>query len=109
MTKKRSSEILVDENRKMFWEKVKSGKFSAESEKISEIGGKSEIGERRHCLRGNGRPYLNPVLTYVLPSVEPLGSSSTNLGLMQDSGNQIKNQINIRLIGKIPQLTQTQK
>jgi len=32
MTRKRSSEILADESQQKFWEKVKSDKFSAESE-----------------------------------------------------------------------------
>jgi len=43
MTKKRSSEILADENQKTFVEKVKLGKFYTESENFfREIGGKSE-------------------------------------------------------------------
>jgi len=51
MTKKRPSEIFA------IWETVKLGKFSMESEKCSEIGGKSETeGEMHHCLRGGWTP-----------------------------------------------------
>jgi len=41
---KRSSEILADENRNIFQEKVKFWKFPTESENLSKIGGKSETG-----------------------------------------------------------------
>jgi len=44
MTKKRSSEILADENHEIFREKVKLRKFSTESEIFSKIGGKSKTG-----------------------------------------------------------------
>ena len=44
MTKKRSSEILADENKEIFREKVKLTTFSTESENFSKIGGKSETG-----------------------------------------------------------------
>jgi len=56
MTKKnRSSEILADENRKFFREKVTFWKFATESENLSKIGGKSEIGGKmHHVLRGDG-------------------------------------------------------
>jgi len=40
--KKRSSEILADENQTFFFENIKT--FSMESEKISEIGEESETG-----------------------------------------------------------------
>ena len=57
MTKKRSLEILADENRKFCREKVKFLKFSTESENFSKIGGKSETGGKmHHGLRGDGRP-----------------------------------------------------
>ena len=58
MTKKRSSEILADENGKLFREKVKFLKFSRNSKKISKIGWKSETGggNASWLQRGNGRP-----------------------------------------------------
>ena len=40
---------------KYFWEKVKLGKFSTESEKFVEIGGKSETGGKRIIASGDGR------------------------------------------------------
>ena len=43
MTKRRSSEILADENRK-FWEKVTFVKFFTHSEKISKTGGNLKQG-----------------------------------------------------------------
>ena len=46
--KKRSSEILADENQ----EKVKLRKFSSESENCSKIGGKSETGGK--CIMVSG-------------------------------------------------------
>jgi len=52
MTKKKSSEILADENRKIFREKVKFGKFSTESENFSEIGKKSETEGK--CIMASG-------------------------------------------------------
>src|SRR6218665_1045873 len=55
MTKKRSSEILADENRKNFREKVTFGKFSMESENFSEMGRKSETGGE-NALRGMDAP-----------------------------------------------------
>ena len=45
MTKKRSSEILANENRKMFREKITFRKFSPESEYLSKIGGNMKQGE----------------------------------------------------------------
>jgi len=42
MIKKSSSEILADEIEKHFWEKVKLGKFSTESENSFGNRGKSE-------------------------------------------------------------------
>jgi len=46
MTKKRSSEILADENRRIFWEKVKclKFKFSIEFENLSKIGANLKLG-----------------------------------------------------------------
>jgi len=55
MTKTRSSEILADENRKMFLEKVKLGKFSTESEICFANRGNLKRGEMHHCLRWDGR------------------------------------------------------
>src|SRR6218665_3554724 len=52
MTKKRSSEILADENGKFFREKVKCYKFSKESKKNSKTGGKSETGGK--CIMVSG-------------------------------------------------------
>ena len=51
MTKERSSEILADENKEFFREKVKLRKFSSENRGESETGG-----EMHHGLRGDGRP-----------------------------------------------------
>src|SRR6218665_2027734 len=56
MTKKKSSEMLADENREMFREKVQILKFSSESEIFSKIGGNLKQGEMHHGLRGDGRP-----------------------------------------------------
>src|SRR6218665_243757 len=50
-TKKRSSEILADENQKIFREKVKLLTFSSESENFSKIGG-----NLHHGLRGMDTP-----------------------------------------------------
>src|SRR6218665_623738 len=58
MTKKRSSEMLADENRKNFWEKVKFRKFSTESENLSKIGGSL----KHHGLRGDGCPWIDRAL-----------------------------------------------
>ena len=49
--KKKSSEILADENRKTFLEKVKLGKFSAESENFSRNRGECKTGE---CIIASG-------------------------------------------------------
>jgi len=68
--KKTSSAIFADEHRKIFGEKVKLRKFSAESE-IS-FGNRGEIwnrGQMHHCLRGDGRPWL--VITHSPQSVFP--------------------------------------
>ena len=55
MTKKRSSEILSDENRENFREKVKFGKFSTESETFfGNREGNLKHGEMHHCLSGDG-------------------------------------------------------
>src|SRR6218665_1376063 len=53
MTKKKSSEILVDENQKISLEKVTFFKFSTESENFLKIGGKSEkqVGK---CIMASG-------------------------------------------------------
>jgi len=48
LTKKWSSEILADENRKMFREKVKFRKLSTEFEIFLEIGGNLEQREEMH-------------------------------------------------------------
>jgi len=57
MTKKKSSEILADENRKFFREKVKSLEFFTESENVSKTEGKSETGgEMHHGLREGWTP-----------------------------------------------------
>ena len=54
MTKKekRSSEIFADENREIFQEKVKFGKFSTDGEHFSETGGKSETEGK--CIIASG-------------------------------------------------------
>src|SRR6218665_3831764 len=48
MTKKISSEILADENRNIFREKVKFGKFSTESEHFSET--EENLKQRGKCI-----------------------------------------------------------
>jgi len=50
---------LADENQKNFQEKVKFRKFSTESENLSKIGGKSEMGGK--CImasEGDGCPCI---------------------------------------------------
>jgi len=61
MTNRRWSEILADENREIFWEKVKGHRNPRH---FLEIWGKSETGagEMYHCLRGDGRPWPEPVV-----------------------------------------------
>ena len=60
MTKKKSSEILADENGEFFREKVKFLKFYRKSKNISKIGGKSETGVKmHHGLREIGRPWVS--------------------------------------------------
>jgi len=57
MTKKRSSEILADENREILLEKVKLGNFSTESEMF--FGNRGKIWNRGKCIiasEGDGRP-----------------------------------------------------
>src|SRR6218665_2043713 len=56
MTKRRSSEILVDENRNLFSEKVKSGKFSTELEKYFGNRGNSETRGNASLPQRGGRP-----------------------------------------------------
>ena len=57
MTKKRSSEVLADENQEISQEKVKFLEFFSESENFTKIGGKSETGGgMHHGLRWDGRP-----------------------------------------------------
>jgi len=52
--KKKLSEILADESRRIFVEKVKLGKFSTESETFFGNGG---IGNRGKCItQRDGRP-----------------------------------------------------
>ena len=55
MTKKRSSEILADENREIFREKIKFKKI-LQSENFSKIGGKSETGEIASWPQGGWTP-----------------------------------------------------
>ena len=50
MTKKRSSEILADENREIFPQKVKFRTFSTESDNFYKMGGNLKQGE---CILGN--------------------------------------------------------
>jgi len=51
-TKKKSSEVLADENQEISQEKVKFLEFFSESENFSKIGGKSEIGGK--CIMVSG-------------------------------------------------------
>jgi len=74
--KKRSSEILADEDREIFREKVKLhgglapswqefSKFSTQSENFSKIGGNLKQGEMHHGLRGMDAPvYLLPYIGF---------------------------------------------
>ena len=88
MTKKRSWEILADENRKNFREKVKFGKFSTESEIFSETGGIWNRGGNASLPRGDGRPWIwgtvptNPLSLrpWVLSSPISFPSSSSSNG-----------------------------
>jgi len=51
-----------------FFEKVKLGKFSTESENFSEIGGNLIQREMHHCLRGMDAPgYYHP-----FPRISPI-------------------------------------
>ena len=59
MTKKRSSEILADENREIFREKVKFRNFSTESENFSKIGGNLKQGGNASWPQG-GWTHLPP-------------------------------------------------
>src|SRR6218665_3649564 len=52
MTKKRSSEILVDENEEMLREEVNFCKFSTESEIFSKIGG--NLKQKGKCIMVSG-------------------------------------------------------
>jgi len=56
MTKKKSSEILADENRKICREKVKCLRLSTESDNFSKIGRKSETGGNASWSQRDGRP-----------------------------------------------------
>src|SRR6218665_2523861 len=56
MTKKKSSEILADENQEIFQEKVKFLKFSTESEIFSKIGGNLKRGENASWSQGGWTP-----------------------------------------------------
>ena len=57
MTKKKSSEILVDERQEIFREKVKLLTFFRKSENFSEIGGNlKQGGKMHHGLRGGWTP-----------------------------------------------------
>ena len=49
---------MSDENREIFLEKVKLGKFSTESEMFFEIRGKSETEGKCIIASGGGRPCL---------------------------------------------------
>jgi len=62
--KKRSSEILVDENQEIFQEKVKILKFFSESKNFSKTGGKSETEGMHHGLRGEWTPLLTQSLVF---------------------------------------------
>jgi len=53
MAKKRSSEILADENGEICREKIT---FSRDLENFSKIGENLKQGEMHHGLRGDGRP-----------------------------------------------------
>ena len=53
MTKKKSSEILADENQEIFREKVKLRKFSTESENFSKIGG-GNLKQGGKCIMVSG-------------------------------------------------------
>jgi len=57
-TKKRSSEILSDENRKYFLEKVTFWKFSTESENLSKIGGNLKQGWNASWPQGGWTPLV---------------------------------------------------
>jgi len=57
MTKEEVIRNLADENRKIFREKVKLGHISMESEKFSEIGGKSETEGNASLPKWGGRPW----------------------------------------------------
>ena len=50
-----SDDLLTDENRNIFREKVKFWKFSPESENLSKIVGTLKQREMHHGLRGDGR------------------------------------------------------
>jgi len=43
---------------KFFWEKAKLGTFFTKSEKLSDMGKSETGGKMHHCLRGDGRPWL---------------------------------------------------
>src|SRR6218665_2590410 len=75
MTKKRSSEILADENRKFCREKVK---FPQSLNFFSKIGGNlKQWGKMHHGLRGDGRPCIWRAVNFLLhrKSSSPLPSS----------------------------------
>jgi len=56
VTKRRLQEILADENRKIFGEKVKLGQLSTESEIVFGNWGKSETERNASLPQRNGRP-----------------------------------------------------
>ena len=53
--KKGSSEILADEKREIFREKLTFRTFSTKFKFFSKIGGNLKQGEMHHALRGDGR------------------------------------------------------
>ena len=70
MTKKRSSEIVADKNRKFFLEKVKLGKFSADSENFfGNREGNLKQGRMHHCLWGMDTSDPTLRLSYIPPIV----------------------------------------
>ena|SRR6218665_1613381 len=80
MTKKRSSEILADENREICRENVKSAQFFPESEKFVGIGGNPKLGKRIIASEVDGRPcyYLSRFLcdlsNHLVPAQSPRNS-----------------------------------
>src|SRR6218665_1962525 len=89
MTKKRSSEILEDENRKFFREKVKFSKFSTESYNFSKIGGNLKQGE---CIMASGGMDASSVNTLVLAQTKEFlrDESSRTKEFLRDESSRTK-------------------